>query len=178
MDTRLQAIEHKVCTGDLERLESNIELEKGSIQHERQIAQQLSKNTLDIQELQRRISPLEHRDLAVPPVYPLSSLPSTPASLSKPHDELTRRVNEMVANIQQLGARHQQLKDRAVNEFATHGEYTQRHEEMRSTMVTTSSVARVERLEAKLVGTEGKVSKCVLHVEHQQFRVKMVESIA
>ena len=67
MDTRLQAIEHKFCTGDLERLESNIEalrqriteLEKSSIQHEGQVAQQIPKNTSDIQELQRRIAQVE-----------------------------------------------------------------------------------------------------------------------
>ena len=186
MDTRLQAIEHKVCTGDLERLESNIEalrqriteLAKGSIQHEGQVAQQFSKKMSDIQELQCRISQLEKWNLAVPSVSPLPSLPSTPASLPKPHDELTRRVNEMVANIQQLGAHHEQLRDRVVNECVTHGEYTRHREEMRSTMVTISSVARVERLEAKKIETERKVSNCVLHVEYQQSRDKMIESMA
>ena len=186
MDTRLQAIEHKVCKGDLERLESNIEAlrqritesEKSSIQHEEQVAQQIPKTTWNIQELQRRIAQLEQRNLAVPPVSPLPSLPSTPASLLKPHDDLTRRVNEMVANIQQLSASHQQLRDRVVNECVTHGEYNQHREEMRSTMVTTSSVARVERLEAKMVETERKVSNCVLHVEYQQFGDKMMESMA
>ena len=186
MDTRLQAIEHNVCTGDVERLESNIEAlrqritqwEKSAIQHEGQVAQQIMKNTSDIQGLQRRISQFEQRNLAVPPVSPLPSLPSTPASLLKPHDELTRRVREMVANIQQLGARHEPLRDRVVNECVTHGEYTQHREEMRSTMVTTSSVARVEQLEAKMVETEWKGSNCVLHVEYQQFRDKMMESMA
>ena len=126
-DTRLQDIEHKVSTGDLERLESNIDslrqritkLEQSSIQHEGQVAQQIPKATLDIQELQRRISQLEQQNLAVPRVSPLPSLASTPASLRKPHAELTRWVNEMVANIQQLGACHEQLRDFVVNECLT-----------------------------------------------------------
>ena len=138
MDTRLRAIEHKVCTGDLERLESNIgalreqmtELEKSSIQHEGQVAQQILKNTSDILKLQRRIAQLDQRNLDVSPVSPLPSLPSTPASLLQPHDELRRRVNEMVANIHQFGARHAQLRDRVVNECVTHGEYTPHREEM------------------------------------------------
>ena len=45
-------------------------------------------------------------------------------------------------------------------------------------MVTTSSMAGVERLEAKMVETERKVSTCLLHVEYQQFRDKMMEGMA
>ena len=186
MDTRVGAMEHKVCTGDLERLPANIEalrqriteLERLCIQHEGGVPQQIPKNTPDIQELQRRTAQLEQRNLPVPPVSPLPSLPSTPASLLKPHDELTRRVNEIVANVQQLSTRHEQMSGHVVNEHMTHGEYNQHREEMSSSMVTTSSVARVERLEATMVETERKVSNCVLHVEYQQFCEEMMESMA
>ena len=96
-DTRLQSLENKMCRGDMERFESNmdairhrvVELEKGSLHQEGETTQHRDQHNHDISELQRRLFQSEQKNVVgpSPPSFHPNPVPapSPPISLPREH---------------------------------------------------------------------------------------------